>query len=151
MNYKVDYTLLKQVVYQACNYYEERGELPEKYTDLVTPRVESDSLTLMPDDGQMFRLRMRVRDKKLRLTIKVKLPLSKDGTKWKWFTFSIEPYEQLKKILSQAHEIHNPVFVPRMRKSGIKDYELALPLSFKNKKRRMGGKILSVDLGERKL
>jgi IS605 OrfB family transposase len=150
-SYKVDNILLKQVVYQACNYYEEHGELPEKYTDLVMPRVESGSLTLMPDDGQMFRLRMRVRGKKLRLTVEVKLPLSKDGGKWKWFAFSIEPYEQLKKILAQAHKVHNPVFVPRVRKSGVKDYELVLPLSLKNKKRRVSGRILSVDLGERKL
>jgi len=149
--YKVDSTLLKQVVYQTCNYYEEHRELPEKYTDLITPRVESGSLTLMPDDGQMFRLKMRVRGKKLKLTVEVKLPLSKDGRKWKWFTFSIEPYEQLKKILAQAHEVHNSVFVPRMRKSGVKDYELVLPLSLKNKKRRASGRILSVDLGERKL
>jgi IS605 OrfB family transposase len=149
--YKVDSTLLKQVVYQTCNYYEEHRELPEKYTDLVTPRVESGSLTLMPDDGQMFRLKMRVRGKRLKLTVEVKLPLSKDGRKWKWFTFSIEPYEQLKKILAQAHEVHNPVFVPRVRKSGVKDYELVLPLSLKNKKRRVSGRILSVDLGERKL
>ena len=149
--YKVDSILLKQVVYQACNYYEERGELPEKYTDLVMPRVKSGSLTLMPDDGQMFRLKMRVRGKKLRLTVEVKLPLSKDSGKWKWFTFSIEPYEQLKKILAQAHEVHNPVFVPRVRKSGVKDYELVLPLSLKNKKRRVSGRILSVDLGERRL
>jgi len=149
--YKVDSTLLKQVVYQTCNYYKEHRELPEKYTNLVTPRVESGSLTLMPDDGNMFRLKMRVRGKRLKLTVEVKLPLSKDGGKWKWFTFSIEPYEQLKKILAQAHEMHNPVFVPRVRKSGVKDYELVLPLSLKNKKRRVGGRILSVDLGERKL
>jgi IS605 OrfB family transposase len=149
--HKVDSILLKQVVYQACNYYEEHGKLPEKYTDLVMPRVKSGSLTLMPDDGNMFRLRMRVRGKRLRLTVEVKLPLSKDGRKWKWFTFSIEPYEQLKKILAQAHEMHNPVFVPRVRKSGVKDYELVLPLSLKNKKRRVSGRILSVDLGERKL
>jgi len=149
--YKVDSTLLKQVVYQTCNYYEEHRELPEKYTNLVTPRVESGSLTLMPDDGNMFRLKMRVRGKRLKLTVEVKLPLSKDGRKWKWFTFSIEPYEQLKKILAQAHEVHNPVFVPRVRKSGVKDYELVLPLSLKNKKKRVSGRILSVDLGERKL
>jgi IS605 OrfB family transposase len=149
--YKVDSTLLKQVVYQTCNYYEEHRELPEKYTNLVTPRVESGSLTLMPDDGNMFRLKMRVKGKRLKLTVEVKLPLSKDGGKWKWFTFSIEPYEQLKKILAQAHKVHNPVFVPRVRKSGVKDYELVLPLSLKNKKRRVSGRILSVDLGERKL
>jgi IS605 OrfB family transposase len=149
--YKVDSTLLKQVVYQTCNYYEEHRELPEKYTDLVTPRVESGSLTLMPDDGQMFRLKMRVRGKRLRLTVEVKLPLLKESGKWKWFTFSIEPYKQLKKILAQAHEVHNLVFVPRVRKSGVKDYELVLPLSLKNKKRRVSGRILSVDLGERKL
>ena len=149
--YKFNYILLRQVVFQMCNYYEEYGGLPEKYTGMVAPKVESGSLTLMPDDGQMFRLRMRVRDKRLRLTIEVKLPLSKDGARWKWFTFSVEPYERFKEMLSQAHGIHKPVFVPRRRKSGMKDYELILPLSFKNKKNESGDRILSVDLGERNL
>lgn len=47
-----DYNLLRQIVYQIANYYEENGELPEKYTECVRPRFKSGTFPFDIDDGR---------------------------------------------------------------------------------------------------
>lgn len=143
-------SLLKRI----DNYYREHGRYPDSYLDLQDcPRYKGGTLPYSADDGpekgQMVRYG---RDGEFK--VKIKLPETASPEvrgDWGWFDVNPDVHEHFHR-LTKIGELKAPEFYPKDRKTGERFYYLNFPVEVEElDENRETGRILSVDLGTKKL